>query len=511
MTSKLNVAETMDSKADDCEEQSGAERGNGADRSVRKSSEGEATCAANLSVKKAEEVKNEPTERLSVISGKRSADQAAHRSRPPLADRMRPTTFDQFIGQEKLVGDGGVLRKMVESGQLFSFVLWGPPGVGKTTLAKIIANETKSQWIAFSAVTSGIKEIKNVMTEAEAMMKLSGKQTVLFVDEIHRFNKAQQDAFLPYVENGTIILIGATTENPSFEINSALLSRLKVFVLDPLTLEDLIIIMRQAIEDPKRGLCGGTLQRGQSDAVVAAIDVSDEDLKIFATYSGGDARMALNSLELAFLLADRAKEKKLSEKIIKDAIQQMILQYDKTGENHYNLISALHKSMRNSDINASLYWLARMLEAGEDPLYVARRLVRFASEDIGLAVPQALPQAVAAMQTVQLIGMPEAKIALAQAAIYLASAPKSNAVYMAYNGAADDALNTLTQAVPLHLRNAPTKLMKELGYSKGYQYAHNFATGKAETMSCLPEELSNRKYYQPGQRGFEAKLSGNTD
>ena len=282
------------------------------------------------------------------------------------------------------------------------------------------------------------------MTEAEALMKISNKQTILFVDEIHRFNRAQQDAFLPYVENGTIILIGATTENPSFEINSALLSRLKVFVLEQLNTDNLVAIMRQSIDNKERGL-------------KESIEATDDDLQVFANYSGGDARTALNSLELAFLLANKAKENKLNENIIKDAIQQMILQYDKTGENHYNLISALHKSMRNSDVNASLYWLARMLEAGEDPLYIARRVVRFASEDIGLAVPQALPQAIAAMQTVELIGMPEAKLALAQAVIYLASAPKSNAIYMAYNQAADDALNTLTQPVPMHLRNAPNK------------------------------------------------------
>ncbi len=414
-------------------------------------------------------------------------------NKAPLADRMRPNSFDQFIGQEKLVGTNGVLRKMLSSDQLFSFILWGPPGVGKTTLAKIVAHETNSQWISFSAVTSGIKEIKNVMAEAEAFMKLNNKQTVLFVDEIHRFNRAQQDAFLPYVENGTIILMGATTENPSFEINSALLSRMKVFVLEPLNTDHLIAIMRQAINDKERGL-------------KESIQASDDDLTLFATYSGGDARTALNSLELAFLLAVRAKETALTEQIIKDAIQQMILQYDKTGENHYNLISALHKSMRNSEVDASLYWLARMLEAGEDPLFVARRIVRFASEDIGLAAPQALQQAVAAMQTVEFIGMPEAKLALAQAVIYLASAPKSNAVYIAYQSAAADALNTISQSVPLHLRNAPTKLMKEFGYSKGYQYAHNYKSGKAEEMSCMPEDLANSKYYEPTSRGFEAKL-----
>jgi putative ATPase len=420
-----------------------------------------------------------------------------HLSRTPLADRMRPRNLSEFVGQDKLLAEGGVLRTMLETEQLQSFILWGPPGVGKTTLARLLANQTKSKWTAFSAVTSGIKEIKAVMTEAEAFMNIEARRTLLFVDEIHRFNKAQQDAFLPYVENGTILLIGATTENPSFEINSALLSRLKVFVLDDLELDDLVTILRRALTDEERGL------------KEYGIDVSDDQLRLLGTYASGDARIALNSLELACMLAKQSPEKTLSEKQIKDAIQQMILKYDKTGENHYNLISALHKSMRNSDVDASLYWLARMLEAGEDPLYVARRIVRFASEDIGLAVPQALPQAVAAMRTVELIGMPEAKLALAQAVIYLASAPKSNAVYQAYEAAATDALNMLQHPVPLHLRNAPTKLMKELGYAKGYKYAHNYQKGKAEEMNCLPDELQGVKYYTPTNRGFEGKIGNN--
>jgi len=417
-------------------------------------------------------------------------------SQAPLADRMRPRSLEEFVGQDKLLSEDGVLRRMLESGNISSFILWGPPGVGKTTLARLLASQTKSKWTAFSAVTSGIKEIKAVMAEAEAFMKIEGRRTVLFVDEIHRFNKAQQDAFLPYVENGTIVLVGATTENPSFEINSALLSRLKVFVLEELGLEALVQIMRRAINDKERGLSE------------YAIEISDEQLALFATYASGDARTALNSLELACTLAKQSGEKALSEKRIQDAIQQMVLKYDKTGENHYNLISALHKSMRNSDVDASLYWLARMLEAGEDPLYVARRVVRFASEDIGLAAPQALPQAVAAMQAVELIGMPEGKLALAQAVVFLASAPKSNAVYRAYNGAASDALNMLQHPVPMHLRNAPTKLMREVGYSKGYQYAHDFQSGKAEEMECLPKELSGTKYYRPTNRGFEGKLPG---
>lgn len=412
----------------------------------------------------------------------------------PLAERMRPRTLDEFVGQAKLVCEDGVLRQLVAGGRLTSFILWGPPGVGKTTLARIIASQTDSKWVSFSAVTSGIKEIKGVMAEAEAFMKIEGRRTILFVDEIHRFNKAQQDAFLPYVENGTITLVGATTENPSFEINSALLSRLKVFVLEDLSVDHLVKILRDALSDAERGLGGEDFK------------CSDELLKLLAVYASGDARTSLNSLELAVMLAQRRGAKELSENDIKSAIQQAVLKYDKDGEHHYNLISALHKSIRNSDVDASLYWLARMLEAGEEPMYIARRLVRFASEDVGLSAPQALPQAVAAMQAVDLIGMPEGKLALAQVVVFLALAPKSNAVYVAYQSAAADALNTVQHPVPLHLRNAPTRLMKDLGYSKGYKYAHDFAQGKAEDMDCLPEGLKGRKYYQPTARGFEAKI-----
>jgi putative ATPase len=410
----------------------------------------------------------------------------------PLADRMRPRNLDEFVGQEKLLADGGILRQMVEGDQLASFVLWGPPGVGKTTLARIIANETKSRWVSFSAVTSGIKEIRGVMAEAETFWNFEQRRTVLFVDEIHRFNKAQQDAFLPYVETGTIILVGATTENPSFEINNALLSRLKVFVLEELTMDQLLLILRRALEDRERGL-------GQLD-----LKATDELLRTLAVYSSGDARTALNSLELAAMVCVRQKREEFTETDIKQAVQQTILRHDKAGENHFNLISALHKSMRNSDADASIYWLARMLEAGEDPLYVARRVVRFACEDIGLAAPQALTQAVAAMDAVRFIGMPEGKIALAQAVVFCALAPKSNAVYAAYNEAAEDALNTIAHPVPLHLRNAPTRLMKDLGYSKGYKYAHDFEDAQTD-MQCLPKELAGRKYYKP-IRGFEAKL-----
>lgn len=414
-------------------------------------------------------------------------------SRQPLAERMRPRTLEEYAGQTRLLEDGGVLKTMISQGNLSSFILWGPPGVGKTTLARIIAGQTESKWISFSAVTSGIKEIKTVMAEAEAFMKIEGRRTILFVDEIHRFNRAQQDAFLPYVENGTIVLVGATTENPSFEINSALLSRLKVFVMEELGLEDLLAIMRGALAD-ERGL------------VEYALNASDDVLKLIAAYASGDARTALNSLELAAKLASKRGKKEITEAEIRSSVQQAILKYDKDGENHYNLISALHKSIRNSDIQASIYWLARMLEAGEEPLFVARRLVRFASEDIGLAAPQALTQAVAAMQTVEFIGMPEGKLALTQAVVYMAMAPKSNAIYTAYKTAAQDALNMMQHPVPLHLRNAPTKLMDEIGYAKGYKYAHDFEDGVVPDMKCLPSELEGKKYYRPTKRGFEGKL-----
>ncbi|MBP7863608.1 replication-associated recombination protein A [bacterium] len=411
----------------------------------------------------------------------------------PLADRMRPRNLSEFVGQENIVSPGGMLSAMIDSKKLSSFILWGPPGVGKTTLANIVANSTNCDWVSFSAVVSGIKEIKNVMATAEALRKIENRLTVLFVDEIHRFNKAQQDAFLPYVENGTIVLIGATTENPSFELNGALLSRMKVFVLTELSIEDVVNILKQALTDSQRGL-------GESK-----ITVEDDLLSLLGNLSSGDARSALNSLELAVMMAARENRSEVNENDIKQAVQKAMLKYDKDGENHFNLISALHKSIRNSDADASLYWLARMLEAGEDPIYVARRLVRFASEDIGLASPQALSQAVSAMQAVQLVGMPEGKLALAQVVVYMALSPKSNAVYVAYNQAAKDANNTFAHPVPLHLRNAPTKLMNEIGYGRGYKYAHDFEEGKAD-MKCLPEELSKRKYYNPTKRGFEGKL-----
>ena len=408
----------------------------------------------------------------------------------PLAQRMRPRTLDEFVGQEPLIAPGRPLRDAIEHDRLRSIILWGPPGTGKTTLARVIANVTHAHFVAFSAVLSGIKEIREVMAEAEQARRRSGRRTILFIDEIHRFNKAQQDAFLPRVESGDIVLIGATTENPSFEVNSALLSRSKVYVLQPLTREAVVTILRRAATDTERGLGAQGIQ------------YTDDGLAAIGTYANGDARIALNVLEMAAASADG---RAIDAAFVADLVQRRALLYDKTGEEHYNLISALHKSMRNSDPDASVYWLARMLEAGEDPLYVARRLVRFASEDIGNADPQALTIAVAARDAVHFIGMPEGNTALAQAAIYLATAPKSNAVYRAYGDAAEAAGQELAEPVPLHLRNAPTGLMKQLDYGKGYRYAHDEAEGVAD-MECLPPAHKARRFYQPTDRGFERTI-----
>jgi putative ATPase len=409
----------------------------------------------------------------------------------PLAERMRPRTLDEFVGQDALIGPGRPLRRAIEEDRLQSIILWGPPGTGKTTLARLIATATRAHFIAFSAVLSGIKEIRAVMSEAEETRRRHGRRTILFIDEIHRFNKAQQDAFLPRVESGDIVLVGATTENPSFEVNSALLSRSKVYVLKPLGTDGIVTILRRAIDDRDRGL--GDLE----------LKVDDDALAAMARYANGDARVALNLVELA--AATRGQHGHLDAEVIADLAQNRALLYDKTGEEHYNLISALHKSMRNSDPDASVYWLARMLESGEDPLYVARRLVRFASEDIGNADPQALTVAVAAKDAVHFIGMPEGNTALAQAAIYLALAPKSNAVYRAYLDAAEAATKEIAEPVPLHLRNAPTRLMKDLDYGKGYKYAHDEKAGVAD-MECLPPAHRNRRFYEPTERGFEAEI-----
>jgi putative ATPase len=423
----------------------------------------------------------------------------AAKARTPLAERMRPRTFDEFVGQEELLAPGRPLREAIERDLLQSIILWGPPGTGKTTLARIIADTTKARFVSFSAVLSGIKEIREVMTEAERLRRTAGRRTIVFIDEIHRFNKAQQDAFLPRVEAGDIVLIGATTENPSFEVNAALLSRSKVFVLRGLNTAEVAAILSRALKDSERGL----------GSQPVAID--DETTRAIALYANGDARAALNLLELAVASAPIVDgQRRIDADRVAQAIQRRALLYDKSGEEHYNLISALHKSMRNSDPDASIYWLARMVEAGEDPLYIARRLVRFASEDIGNADPQALTVAVAAKDAVHFIGMPEGNTALAQAALYLATAPKSNAVYEAYSMAAEDAHRDVAQPVPLHLRNAPTKLMKELDYGKGYQYAHDEADAIAD-MSCLPSALADRKYYAPKDRGFEKEIKRRLD
>jgi putative ATPase len=408
----------------------------------------------------------------------------------PLADRMRPRTLDEYIGQEHLIGTGKPLRVQIERDDPGSLIFWGPPGTGKTTLAKIIANMTKAEFIEFSAVLAGIKEIKQVMAEAERARQY-GTRTIVFIDEIHRFNKAQQDAFLPHVEKGNIRLIGATTENPSFEINSALLSRCRVYVLQPLTEGQIVLLLRRAMANGERGLGDMNLR------------ASDEVLKTIASYTSGDARSAYNVLEVAAGLAQ--KDGEITEDIVRDALQKRILLYDKAGEEHYNLISALHKSVRNSDPDAALYWLGRMLEAGEDPLYIARRVVRMAVEDIGLAEPNALSLCMAARDAVDFIGMPEGNLALAQAVVYLSVAPKSNALYTAYSNVLQDVERTAAEAVPLHLRNAPTRLMKGLGYGRGYQYAHDLES-KVADMQCLPDNLRDRVYYQPTNEGIEKRI-----
>ncbi len=409
----------------------------------------------------------------------------------PLAARLRPQTLDEFAGQRHLLGEGKVLRRLIEGDQVSSMIFWGPPGVGKTTLAQIIAHRTRSAFINFSAVTSGIKEIRGVMQQAEDNRRF-GERTIVFVDEIHRFNKAQQDAFLPFVEKGSIVLIGATTENPSFEVNAALLSRCKVFVLQALSPQELTGLLEHALADP-RGFGG------------QAVALPEGMLEKIATFANGDARVALSTLEMVVLNGEMDADGRTT--VTEDALEQCIskksLLYDKGGEEHYNLISALHKSMRNSDPDAAVYWLARMLEAGEDPIYVARRVTRFASEDVGLADPRALEQAVAAFEACRLIGMPECSVHLTQAVVYMALAPKSNALYTAYGAARRDAANELAEPVPLHLRNAVTGLMKDVGYGAGYQYAHDYDE-KMTAMTCLPDSMADKRYYLPTDQGEEA-------
>jgi putative ATPase len=420
-----------------------------------------------------------------------SRSQMRDRTRP-LADRMRPASLDEFVGQEHILAPGKPLRLQIERDDPGSILFWGPPGVGKTTLAKIIARVTKADFIEFSAVLAGIKEIKQVMADAQKAREM-GTRTIIFVDEIHRFNKAQQDAFLPYVENGSIRLIGATTENPSFEVISALLSRCRVYVLNPLTEDQIVSLLQRALKDSERGL--GNLN----------LTAPDEVLRTIARYSDGDARSAYNVLEIAAATVADSKGSEITSEVVADAMQRKMLRYDKAGEEHYNLISALHKSVRNSDPDASLYWLVRMLEAGEDPMYLARRIVRMAIEDIGLASPQALAVTLAARDAFDFLGHPEGDLALAQAVVYLALAPKSNAVYTAFGEVQQDVATTAADPVPLHLRNAPTGLMKAVGYGKGYQYAHDLES-KVADMQCLPDNLKDRSYYHPTDEGYEREL-----
>jgi putative ATPase len=412
----------------------------------------------------------------------------------PLAERMRPRTLDEFTGQETLLGPGKPLRTQIEHDEIGSMILWGPPGCGKTTLARLIARMTHSEFAAFSAVLTGIKEIKDVMAAAEHARR-GGRRTIVFIDEVHRFNKAQQDAFLPHVEAGNITLIGATTENPSFEVIAPLLSRTRVYVLQALTTEQIEGLLRRALADPVRGLGN------------EKIAIGGEAIQHIAVFSGGDARAAYNTLEAGVRAAqpDASGMRTISKELLAELLQRKFLLYDKSGEEHYNLISALHKSVRNSDPDASLYWLVRMLESGEDPLYIARRLVRMASEDIGLAEPGALAVTIAAMQAADFVGPPEGNLALAQAAVYLSLAPKSNALYTGYGSVTKDLENTRAEPVPLRLRNAPTGLMKNIGYGKGYQYAHD-VEDKVADMECLPESLAGKTYYRPTDQGFEARL-----
>jgi putative ATPase len=426
----------------------------------------------------------------------RAEPRRAARPHAPLADRMRPRSLEEIRGQEEALGPGKPLRRALEEDKLRSLILWGPPGSGKTTLAHVIKGLTRAHFEAMSAVLTGVKELREVLKAAEERMRVEGRRTVVFIDEIHRYNKAQQDALLSHVESGDVVLIGATTENPSFEVNAALLSRSRVVVLKPLPEETLVEVLRAALRDEERGL-------GREKA-----EVADDALAFLARASDGDARTALNVLELAATTAaaDDEGRRKVDLEAMREAFARKALLYDRAGDEHFNVISALHKSLRNSDADAGLYWLARMLEAGEDPLYVARRLVRFASEDVGLADPQALGVAMAAQQAVHFIGLPEGALALAELVVYLAAAPKSNAVYKAYGEAVADALQTRAEPVPLHIRNAPTPLMKGLGYGAGYRYAHDEEEG-VSAMDCLPESLQGRRYYRPTSRGKEAAIA----